>query len=390
MNKYIETSISYLLYAMGKPYIDYKQRKYPPNRKMRILVVRIDALGDMVVTSPFFRELRAAYPLAEITLVCSQYVFNLVEHCPYVDEVLACPMKRYAKHLFLHRLRDCMMFAQEKFHNRCFDLAICPMSYINYPNAWIIFFSGSFRRIAYYEEEHDQYMGSCNVYFTERIHQRAKHEVESTLDILRFLHQPVHDDSLEVWLSEKDKKDAMDLISRSGVAMKRKKIVVSLTTSHPSKDWPVEDYVAVCKQLQSESDVEFLLVGAGDTAVKAATQFCINIPEAHDFTNKTTIRETVAIMKLSDLHLGGDTGTAHIAAACGLKGVVIYSSVRLDGDVHVQEDLSQWFAPWHSPLQIIQPKHALPGCERGCKADRAHCIKQVSVPEVLKALEKVI
>ena len=51
----------------------------------QILVVRLDEIGDMVLTTPFFRELRRNYPEAEITLVVKPAIYNLMELCPYID-----------------------------------------------------------------------------------------------------------------------------------------------------------------------------------------------------------------------------------------------------------------------------------------------------------------
>jgi len=392
VNKYIEASISYLLYAVGKPYVWYKRRRFPAREKTRILVVRVDALGDMVLTLPFLRELRVAYPDAEITIVCSQLVLDLVEKSPYVDEVLVCPVVRHAKHLFFHRLNECLTFVREVFRGRCFDLAFSPISVPNYINAWLNYFSGATRRIgnaeSLQEKKHTKYMGSCDVFFTDHVHTLAHHEVEQTLACLELLHHSIHDTSLELWTDAKDRTGVMRLLKEADVVMKRKKIVVCMTTSAPTRNWPVENYISVCRQIEQKYDVEFFLLGAGDTATRAAKQFCAAMPEAHDFTNKTNLRETVAIMQLADFHLGGDTGTAHIAAACGLHGVELFASVRWEG--HAMEDPSQWFAPWESPLQIIQPKHALPGCEHGCVAKEAHCIKLITVNEVVQAMEKAM
>ena len=58
-----------------------------------ILIVRIDAIGDMIVTSGFIREVRANFPHARMTLVVSPLVYPLVELCPYVNEVLSFDLK---------------------------------------------------------------------------------------------------------------------------------------------------------------------------------------------------------------------------------------------------------------------------------------------------------
>src|SRR6516165_1230519 len=54
----------------------------------RILVVRLDEIGDVVLCSAFLRELRRNFPCATITLIVKPATRNLVELCPYVDEVL--------------------------------------------------------------------------------------------------------------------------------------------------------------------------------------------------------------------------------------------------------------------------------------------------------------
>ena len=58
-----------------------------------ILIVQIDAIGDMIVMSGMIREVRKNFPQARITLVCSPLVYPLVELCPYVNEVLTFDLK---------------------------------------------------------------------------------------------------------------------------------------------------------------------------------------------------------------------------------------------------------------------------------------------------------
>lgn len=63
------------------------------SRIRRVLVVRLDDIGDMVLTTPFLRELRRNIPKSWITLVVKPRVYNLVETCPYVNEVLSCDLR---------------------------------------------------------------------------------------------------------------------------------------------------------------------------------------------------------------------------------------------------------------------------------------------------------
>ena len=55
----------------------------------RVLILRLDEIGDVVMTTPLLRELRRNAPGAWITLVVKPATRNLVGRCPHVNEVLA-------------------------------------------------------------------------------------------------------------------------------------------------------------------------------------------------------------------------------------------------------------------------------------------------------------
>ncbi len=56
-----------------------------------IIVFRLDALGDLVLTTPVFRELKRAYPSARITAVAQQAHRSILETNPHIDELLCVP-----------------------------------------------------------------------------------------------------------------------------------------------------------------------------------------------------------------------------------------------------------------------------------------------------------
>src|SRR5579884_2580322 len=56
-----------------------------------VLVVRLDEIGDLTMTTGFLRELREALPQASITLVVKRGLGNLVEACPYLASVIEFP-----------------------------------------------------------------------------------------------------------------------------------------------------------------------------------------------------------------------------------------------------------------------------------------------------------
>jgi len=79
--------------AIGEPILRRAER-FAPSEEIqlselrRVMMIRLDEIGDLVLMTPFLRELRRSLPQAWISLVVKPGCFNLMEQCPYVQEVL--------------------------------------------------------------------------------------------------------------------------------------------------------------------------------------------------------------------------------------------------------------------------------------------------------------
>src|SRR5215218_10198243 len=71
----------------------------------RLFILKPDNLGDVVLFSGALRHLRARFPDARITLCVKRYVGNLVEQCPYVDELVFWEDLHARWPAWLHRVR---------------------------------------------------------------------------------------------------------------------------------------------------------------------------------------------------------------------------------------------------------------------------------------------
>jgi len=58
------------------------------NNPRKILVIRFSALGDLVLTSPIFRELKRIYPDLGITLLTSSRQGTVLDNNPHIDQVM--------------------------------------------------------------------------------------------------------------------------------------------------------------------------------------------------------------------------------------------------------------------------------------------------------------
>lgn len=319
----------------------------------KILVVRLDEIGDMVLTTPFLRELRRNYPKAEITLVVKPAVYNLVELCPYVDriKIFSKANGRWAVFQNINRAKKFVYNELEQDY----DLAIVPRfdSDLDYMAGAIAFYTGASRRIGYAPwvlPRKSKSDAGLEGFYTDFVPARKGvcHEVERNLDILRYLGCGIENTSLELWIDKHDEQVAKKLLSTGG---RQRLLVLVLSAGAKHKEWPIENYIGMVEFFRQENVLPILL-GAGENTREYADEFCNACPEAIDLVGKCSLRETYAVMKQCEIFLGGDTGPMHMAVVAGLSGVVLFFTQ------HAPEFPIR-FKPFNSNIRILSAKYAI-------------------------------
>ena len=96
----------------------------PPNG--RIVVIRLDNIGDVVMTLPLVRELKRRFAGAAIDVVVSPVAADLFRHCPYTGRVIPLLSRRLPRFDVLDQLRRSRRLNREWFAASRPDLAISP------------------------------------------------------------------------------------------------------------------------------------------------------------------------------------------------------------------------------------------------------------------------
>ena len=371
-----------------------KKSKYLDSDSIRsILVVRLDEIGDVVMISPLLHELRNSYPEANISLIVKPQVYNLVELCPYVNKIYI-----YERDVgilsYLTNIKKTYLFAKEYLWKENFDLAIVPRWDIDfYFASYVAFFSGSRRRIAYSEKisiKKSVINKGFDGFFTDVIcNSKLMHEVKRNLYILEYLGGNISESNLEVWTSIEDKEWTENFLLEEKIIADNIKIAIFLSAGRKNKEWDVHNFIAVANRLAKLKKLEFILLGGGENTEKYGEIFvdgCEGI--SYNCIGKTTIRQTIEILKKCDFYFGGDTGPIHLAAACNMQGIGLFlNHVETSAD---GLDTPERFGPWKSDIMIIQPRKNLDGCEYGCMKPYAHCINEITIEEVYNKLSDLV
>jgi heptosyltransferase-2 len=97
----------------------------------------------------------------------------------------------------------------------------------------------------------------------------------------------------------------------------------------PAKRWPVENFIAVAKEIRQRTNCVWILFG-GKSDASLTAQIAAAVHDSqftiHDLSGKTSLRELMSLLKLCRVLLTNDTGPMHVAAALGTPVVVPFGS----------------------------------------------------------------
>ena len=372
-----------------------------------ILVMRLDAIGDFVLTTGFIRELRLNYPFARITLVVSKLVYPLAELCPYVNKVLAFDNKFNSGNI-VEMVDRISKFAEENFWQEHYDLSFSVQwGSENLSALFMGYLSGARERIGYgYQIEllHFNKLPPKNqdpnyIFLTMPVINPKEliHEADKTSYILESLGLSIRSTKMELWYSAEDVQNTRRLLCN--IEPNAIKIVVGIGAGGTNRKYSIEQYISAFKEISQRSNrkVCFIIIG-GNAEAEDSKLLQTNLPEDSviNLVNQTTLRETVAVLAQSDMYIGNVTGVMHMAAALGIPLITIYRQAK-DKDHFVTPIFSEChrFAPWQATSIVLRPDHALGDCKEaivygGCKEAEPHCINQVQPQEIVEAFEHLM
>ena len=355
----------------------------------RILVVRLDEIGDVVMTTSFLRELRRNLPDAWITLVIKPAVYNLVELCPYVNEILTFDWNIQGRFQQIKLHKRALNFAWKHLWKRRFSLAIIPRWDFDHCHAtFVTYFSGATWRLGYSENviaHKKQANENFDLLLTHIINDNTlKHEVEHNLDVISFLGGTIQEEQLEIWLGTEDEAFADQILNSNRVSHNDILFAFGIGAGEFKRMWSISNFIELGIWLKGNYDARILVIGGlkekllGEELQQQLGNAVINV------AGLSTLRQTGALLKRCHIYIGNDAGQMHLAVAAQIP-VIEISCHPLDG-LPLHSNSPRRFGPWKVPNVILQPEKATEPCSGACISKQAHCILGVPVHQVKDAV----
>ncbi len=259
---------------------------------MRILIIHTAFIGDIVLTTPLIKKLRETYKDSYITYVTTPLGGQILKNNPNLNEIIIYDKKGEHK-----GIRGVIELGKRLRYSN-YNMVITPHRYLR--SSVLTWLTRSPVRIGY-----DIAVGSFM--YTKKInYDKSKHEVEK---LLGFVDESNKRYEIELYPSEEDKEN-INIFWKENNLENKKIVCIAPGSKWFTKQWPVENFNSVIKELKKYEDIRIIIVGG-----KEEKSLEIDTENIIDMRGETSLLELAEIFSRSSLVITNDSSPIHIASA---------------------------------------------------------------------------
>ncbi len=347
----------------------------------RILLIRLDNLGDVLLMTPAFHAIKTALPEASLALLASPVGAQIGLLDPDIADVIVyqAPWMDPWHKLPQDSQREQQMIALLK--ERHFDAAIIFGSFHQsaLPAAYLCYLAEIPLRAAASID------GPGSLLTTRHKHpKRMMHEVERGLDLVGALGIPPAEGEFVLKTSSAARENVMNLLAAPDLAAHSPLIVVHPGCSMPARTYPWEMYAQVIGLL-AERLGAFIAVTGAEHERELVDRILLHVrPEYRASTvalaGTLPFPELCALLEIADLTITNNTGPMHISAAVKTPVVALFA---------LTNPPEQW-GPWRVPSRVLYHDVACRICYSRVCPYQHECLRMVSPEMVVQAATELL
>lgn len=336
-----------------------------------ILCIRLDCLGDVLMTTPALRALRQSIPGCRITLLTSAAGAAAARYIPEIDSAIeyAAPwMKSGEPH---DATAD---FAMIDALMRCrFDAAVIFTVYSQspLPAAMLCYLARIPLRLAHCHE--NPYRLLTHWVRDPEPQEQVRHEVRRQLDLVATIGARTSDERLSLRVPSTDIAWVRNCLRSLGIEPGSRWIVMHPGASAASRRYPLRHWIVVARELAERAECTLVLTGSEQEAA-LTDSIREHVPHAPSLAGRLDLGKLAALISLAPLLIANNTGPVHMAAALGTPVVDLYA---LTNPQHT---------PWQVKSHVLFADVPCRFCYKSiCPQGHHHCLELVPPSRVVSA-----
>ncbi len=339
----------------------------------RVLAIRLDAAGDVLMTTPALRALRAIRP-ERLTLLTSTSGAEVAELLPELDDVIVYDAPWMKTGAGSGRPEDDRRFI-DGLRAQGFDAAVIftVHSQSPLPAATMAYLAGIPRRLAHCHE--NPYDLLTDWVPDPETDQPLRHEVRRQLDLLAHVGLDADDDHLSLHVPDVASRAMRARLEGLGIRSGDPWVLVHPGATAPSRRYPADRFGEVLRRLHVRTGWPLILTGSRrerpliEEVRRAADGLGVSL------AGQLTTAEVAALVAIAPLVLTNNSLPAHLAAAVGTPVVDLYALTNIQ------------HTPWAVPNRVLSVDVPCKGCRRSiCPLGHNRCLHAVDPRDVVDAV----
>ncbi len=288
---------------------------------MKILIIKLSAIGDVVQTLPALEALKKTYPDGEITWVVEEAAAGILEGHPFINRLLISRRKSWLRKLrnpltCLQGLGGIIGFIRELRDTR-YDIAIDFQGLLK--SGIVIGLARATRKVGFDRTREFSYL-----FLNERMpaYDIERHALDRYLDVARYL--GARDASPVCTLPIDQERGTIRQRLAGAKLQGQKLVVVNPVARWKTKLWKEPNFAELADRLVKEKNAAVIFTGSSDDRVLIERIRSMMREESLNWAGEITLKELAALASVSELFITTDTGPMHLAAAAGATVVSLF------------------------------------------------------------------
>ena len=359
------TEILTLIASAAVQWLFYRKRLPKDFAPERILVIKLDHIGDVLLATPVFSNLRRAYPNAELHALTGAWSRVVLEKHPDVNNVVEYNSPAFCRTGQPTSLRETFKLYRQ-LRRQKYGLIVELRS--DWRTVWFAFLRLTPKRLSRAALQVANKLGFAQFSGT--------HETTRNLDVLRQAGIPTSVETAIFSVTTEDKKWASDFLATYQIDGQHPLIAIHPGSPIALKRWLPERYAELADWLIAQKRAQILFVGVKDEIPITTEIQALMRGESINIAGKTTLTQLASILPTCNVFIGNDSGPMHLAAAVGTQTIGLYGP----GD-------PTRFGPAGAKCQTIQRKSDCPCLGTVCRYGKSGCMSEIQVTDVIQVLE---
>ena len=342
----------------------------------RLLCVRLDSAGDVLMTTPALNALKEAVPGRHLTLLTSASGARAARLVPAVDEIIefeapwmkTSPAGAAADRELVNELAGGQ-----------YDAAVVFTVYSQnpLPAAYLAYLAGIPRCLAHCRE--NPYRLLTDWVPEPEPRQRVRHEVRRQLDLVATTGAVPARESLSIAIPNAARRRAASALATLEVPRDGPLVVAHVGATAPSRRYPPRQFAAALDLIVDEQRAQVVLTGDSSEVELVELVRGAMLASAYSLAGCLDFAELAAIVEAADVLVSNNTAPVHLAAAVGTPVVDLYA---LTNPQH---------APWRVPHRVLYRDVPCRYCYKSvCPAGHHDCLARVAPAEIADAARALL